>query len=384
MLSAPFLAYTPYWLAAAYMHPPEEEGFKAIRARFEKANSPLIGVPDRGPLDRSVLRTLLSICKYYNVKIWHGHDYKSNLLGLMLRPFWSMKLVTTVHGWVKQTSRTPLYYAVDRWSLPYYHHVICVSDDLVEKVKSLNVPEERLTLIHNAIDEKTFARRFPASQSPLRQELNTPPGRLVIGAVGRLSAEKAFNLLIRAVHSLAGEGHDIECWIAGDGDARGELEKLIENLGMRGRVRLLGFRSDTVALYGAMDVFALSSLREGLPNVVLEAASMGVPIVSTKVAGVPKMLTDGQSGVLCEVGDAEALTRALRSVVSDADLRRRLAHAGRKLIEERYSFTQRMAKVRAIYDKVLGLPTPAPGGDTTGTPGALSSPSIPSTQASPA
>ncbi len=358
MLAAPFLAHTNYWLASAYMHPPGDAGFDAIRKRFAALSSPLISVPDRGPLDRSVLRTLLEVCKRYNVRIWHGHDYKSNLLGIMLRPLWKMKLVTTVHGWVKNTTRTPLYYAVDRWSLPYYHHVMCVSDDLYEKVRGLGVPEDRCTLILNAIDEKTFDRKAPAAQSPLRKEV--PAGRLVVGAVGRLSAEKAFNLLIRAVDTLIKEGCDLELWIAGEGDARSELETMIAQLGLNDRVKLLGFRSDTVALYEAMDLFVLSSLREGLPNVVLEAMSMRVPVVSTRVAGVPKLITEGRHGLLCELGDAASLTHAMRRAVGDAALRARMAEEARALIEREFSFAKRMDKERAVYDKVLGAADPTP------------------------
>src|SRR4051794_29841652 len=83
LLSAPFLAHTRYWLAAAYMHPPTDPGFEVIRQRAAKWNSPLLSVPDRGPLDLSIPWALLRICRAYNVRVWHAHDYKSNLLGLM-------------------------------------------------------------------------------------------------------------------------------------------------------------------------------------------------------------------------------------------------------------------------------------------------------------
>ena len=355
LLSSPFLSHSNYWLAAAYMHPPEDKGFETVQQRAASWNSPLISVPDRGPLDRKVLSKMLKLCKRYNVKIWHGHDYKSNLIGLMLRPFHKMKLITTVHGWVKHTTKTPLYYAVDRWSLKWYHHVICVSEDLVEVVKDLNVPADRYTLVHNAIDEKTFSRRHVASEAPMRLQEGTPGKRLVIGAVGRLSAEKGFNLLIQAAAKLIREGRDIELWIAGDGDAKPELQKLIDHLKVGDRVKLLGFVGDTIALYHAMDLFVLSSLREGLPNVVLEAMAMRVPVVSTKVAGVPKMLTDGVNGLLVDIGDVDVLTDAIRRAVTDETLRRSMTDAGRALIEKQYSFTRRMEKVKAIYDKVLGI-----------------------------
>lgn len=354
LLSSPFMRDTNYWLAAAYMHPPNDSGFESIQKRAIDWDSPLIGVPDRGALDHRVVRNMLKICKHYGVRIWHGHDYKSNLLGLMLRPFWSMKLVTTVHGWVKHTSKTPLYYTVDRWCLPYYHHVICVSDDLVERVGQLDMSTDRLSLIHNAIDEKAFDRKYASHESEMRKKFGVPKERLVIGAVGRLSPEKAFDNLITATHRLVGEGHDIELWIAGEGDIQDELQKQIDELKLNDRVRLLGFCDDTIALYHAMDVFVLSSLREGLPNVVLEAASMRVPMVSTRVAGVPKMVTDGKEGLLCECGDVDGLTDAMRRVVSDKELRGNLATEGRALIEREYSFQNRMTKIKAIYDQVLG------------------------------
>ena len=363
LLSAPFLADTPYWLAAAYLHPPDDPGFEAICRRAAEVGCPLIGIPDRGPLDRSVFRTMLDLIRHYKVGIWHGHDYKSNMLGLTLRPFWDMRLVTTVHGWVKRTVRTPLYYAIDRWCLPYYHHVICVSDDLVQRVAKLGVPEDRLSLIPNAIDEHRFDRRLPAGQAPMRRQHEVPDGRLVIGAVGRLSGEKAFNQLIRATHQLIGEGLDVELWIAGEGDGPGgrdDLQKLIDHLGLNGRVRLLGFVEDTIELYQAMDLFVLSSLREGLPNAVLEAMAMGVAVVSTRVAGVPKLIEDGKSGLLCPPGEVDQLAGAMRRPLADETLRSQLAAGGRRTIESQYGFARRMSKVRDVYDRVLGLSQDAP------------------------
>src|SRR5204862_58795 len=81
------------------------------------------------------------------VGIWHGHDYKSNLLGLLLRSFWPMRLVTTVHGWVQHTRRTPLYYAVDRFSLPHYESVICVSEDLYRRCLAFGVAASRCSVV---------------------------------------------------------------------------------------------------------------------------------------------------------------------------------------------------------------------------------------------
>lgn len=357
LLSASFLADSDYWLAAAYMHPPEDPGYAMVQKRAAEYGCPLLSVPDKGPMDTGVLRRMLKICKHYNVKVWHGHDYKSNLVGIMLRPFWSMKLVTTLHGWVKHTSRTPLYYAVDRWCLPYYHHVIAVSDDLLDEASKLGLPPERLTLIQNGVDEKMFKRRMNAADSPLRKEMGTPAGRMVIGGVGRLSPEKAFNTLIKATAQQISNGHDVELWIVGEGDHEQELKALVEHMGLQDRVKLLGFRADTTEIYQAMDVFVLSSLREGLPNVVLEAMATSVAVVSTRVAGVPRLIADGQSGLLVPIGELDPLAEAMGRVLSDEALRLKLATGARETIEREFSFSQRMAKEKAVYDKVFGRPT---------------------------
>ncbi len=354
LLSAPFLEDSDYRLAAAYMHPPDDPGFDVIRQRAAAWNSPFVGIADRGPMDLTVVGRMLRLCKRYKVRIWHAHDYKSNVIGLMLRPFHRMKLVSTVHGWVVHTAKTPLYYKIDKWCLRRYHHVICVSDDLYREVREMGVRPGRLTLLHNAIDASAFCRQGQPSQAAMRREHGVPAERLLIGAVGRLMPEKSFDNLIRATHTLLREGFDLELWIAGQGRARDELQQLIAELGVGDRVKLIGFCEDTIALYESLDLFVLSSQREGLPNVVLEAAAMSVPMVSTRVAGMPKMLTHGQDGLLCEMGDLDDLTSRMREMVGDAALRQRLATAARALIERKYSFRRRMEGVKAIYDGLLG------------------------------
>jgi glycosyltransferase involved in cell wall biosynthesis len=99
-----------------------------------------------------------------------------------------------------------------------------------------------------------------------------------------------------------------------------------------------------------LDVYVLSSLREGLPNVLLEAMAMEVPVVATRIAGVPDLVRDGANGLLVAPGDVSGLTAAIRRVASDSDLRARLGHSGRTTIEQRYSFAARMEKIRRVYD----------------------------------
>jgi glycosyltransferase involved in cell wall biosynthesis len=278
-----------------------------------------------------------------------------------------MRLVTTVHGWgVKGSLRTEAYYALDRWLLRHYDEVLCVSEDLERRSLDAGVARQRCWHVPNAIDTDEYRRRRPAAV--VKRELGVPAQRLVIGAVGRLSPEKAFDLLIEVVADLhAGRGPtagasglDLELWIVGEGGERGRLERRIEELGMSDRVRLLGYRDDTVPLYEAMDVYALSSTREGLPNALLEAMALGLPVVATRIAGVPGLVEDGRYGLLVEPGSAAELSRALETLARDRTLRERLGTEARGTIERSHSFAQRMETVRHIYDRTLASHAPTP------------------------
>lgn len=346
------LVGTRYRALAAYLHAPGDAGVDVLRARAAERACPLVPLVDRWPVDVGTLRRLADLCRAEDVRIWHGHDYKSNLYGLLLAKLVDLRLVTTVHGWVQHTNRTPLYFAVDRWCLRRYEQVVTVSRDLTQACAGFGVPRERLVEIENAIDTEEFRRARPAAEATLRRDV--PVGRLVIGAVGRLSQEKGFHLLIEAVERVIARGRDVELWIAGEGGEKETLERRMRASPHAARLKLLGFTPDTLGLFTAFDVFALSSLREGLPNVVLEAMATEVPLVATRCGGMEAFGRDGEDMLLVPAGSVEALERGLLRLVDDASLRARLAAAARARIVRDHSFVRRMQKMVAVYDR-LGL-----------------------------
>jgi len=355
ILNSPrYLRALGYQAKLAYLHPPNDPGFLAIQERGRALAADVISIPDRGPLDISVVWRLACLCRRLRVAVWHGHDYKSNILGLLIRAVWRMQLVTTLHGWTNLGGRVPLYVKVDKWCLPHYRASICVSEDLVEDSLAFGVSAHRSYLIHNAIDTEDYRRR--ASTPEAKRRLGVADETMVILAVGRLSPEKAFDLLIRSVVELRQSGLPAVLWIAGEGDARNSLEQLIAELGCGEFVRLMGHVADPRELYEAADVFALSSIREGLPNVLLEALALETPVVATRIAGVPKLISDELDGLLVPPDDVAALSGALRRLLESSSLRQQFAAAGREKIEASYSFARRMEKVAAVYDEVLGRP----------------------------
>ncbi len=352
ILNSPrFLAPKGYRGICAFMHPPADPGFSELKRRGSDAGAEVVSIPDRGPFDFSLVKKFAELCRAEKVAIWHAHDYKSNLIGLLVRRSWPMHLVTTAHGWVQKTWKTPLYYRLDRWAQKRYDKVICVSSDLLETVRRSGTAPEKSLLIDNAIDTETHRRKHPAEA--MKGRLGFRTDRKLIGAVGRLSGEKNFQCLIEAVSQLVREGHDVELAIAGDGPERAHLEEQIAGLPERERFHLLGFQSELSVFYQALDVFALSSLREGLPNVLLEAMAYEVPVVSTNAGGVARLIENEQNGLLVPVADTSALGRSLERVLQDESLAADLAARGRETIENQFSFAARMERVCAVYEELL-------------------------------
>jgi len=299
-------------------------------------------------------KRLLQLCRQHRVAIWHGHDYKSDVLGLLLRRLWPMKLVTTAHGLGVLSGKAPLYNKIDLFCLRWFDRVICVSEDLRDLCIRKGVRPDRCVLIHNAIDTDQYTRREPVQAA--KQRLGFAFDRLLVGAVGRLSDEKNFLGLIRVFAALVRDGIDAELVIVGEGPQRAKLEAARAAEGMQDCIHLPGYRSDVIDYYHAMDVFVLSSIREGLPNVLLEAMALEVPVVATAVAGVPSLVQHEHSGLMVEPGDLRALGEALKRMLLDAQLRCRLAAAGRHAVTTDFTFSARMAKVRAVFDELLKPP----------------------------
>jgi glycosyltransferase involved in cell wall biosynthesis len=352
ILNSPrFLEPLGYRMVCAYMHPPDDPGFEVLRQKAAKYNAPLVSIPDRGAWDWRVVPKMLAVCKRERVTVWHGHDYKTNALGLLLKRFWPMRLVTTAHGWVQQTRRTPLYYRIDQFCLPRYERVICVSDDLLESCLAFGVPAKNCVLLENGIDASEYTRQRSIPEA--KAVLGLPADGPVIGAVGRLSGEKGFDVLIRSVRELVSRGQDVRLVIVGEGVERANLERLVRELELGDRVRLAGWQADVRGYFEAMDIFALSSLREGLPNVLLEAMALEVPVVSTRVNGVPRLVQDGRNGFLVNSGDLAGLTTALAGLLTNPALREVFRAAGRRTVETRYSFATRMQRLKRLYDELL-------------------------------
>ncbi len=348
-----FLSQFGYRSACLYLHPADDPGIDDIARRAESAGAEFIPWIDGAPVDFGLVRRLQAFCRERNVAIWHAHDYKTNILGLLVRRRWSMKLVTTVHGWGVFSWKSPLYNAVGKGCLRFYDAVVSVSEDLHDESLRWKVAPARAHLIHNAIDTQVYRRTM--ERPAARQQFTLNSNGIVVAALGRLSAEKGFDLLIDAIADLRSTGLHITLWIGGEGPCRRALEMQIGKLQLHDSVHLAGHLADPRMMLQAADIFVLSSLREGLPNVVLEAMALETPVVSTRVAGIPSLITHNVSGLLVDIGDKSQLAREIMRLASDETLRQDLACHARERIVGSFDFEQRIRKVAKVYDSVLKL-----------------------------
>ena len=338
----------------AYLRSPDDAGFAQLERQATEQDAEILAVDDRGPLDWNVVRQLVAFCRMRSVQIWHGHDYKSNALGLLVARFVPLRLLTTVHGWVHHTRRTPLYYLVDRCCLRWYERVLCVSSDLLTTCRQLGVRDRHCQLLENGIELEHFRRSLTPAAA--RHALGLDPTIPLVGGVGRLAAEKHFEALLTAVQLLLARGQRVQAAIIGDGPERAALQQRAADLQLQHAVRFVGHCSDVRPWYEAMDLFALASLREAMPNVVLEAMAMQTPVVATEIAGVPDMLAHGQAGRLVPPGDAPALATALHELLANPTRRHAFSDSALALVGSRFSFERRMDRMQNIYDDLLQRP----------------------------
>jgi len=218
-----------------------------------------------------------------------------------------------------------------------------------EAIRLRIAPPDRIRAISSPID--AVPRVTPARRAEARRMLGLPADAKVIGTAARLDGQKSPLDMVKAFAELR-RPDAMMVWI-GDGHLREETERLIARLGLGDRFRLAGERSDVPSLLPAFDVFAMSSLYEGLPCAVVEAMSCGVPVVATAVNSVPEIVISGRTGLLARPGDPASLCRALGYLLDHPAAGARMAEAARAHIGDRFSPEVLGRDMTEAYDVAL-------------------------------
>ncbi|WP_447859191.1 glycosyltransferase [Nitrospira calida] len=339
----------------AYIRDVRDRDF-AITRKARELGLTYYEIPERGKFDPSVLLTLRKLIVKHDINLVHPHDYKSDLFCYLVsrllrkRP---LALISTAHNWAMMGLRGELYRRLDLFVMRYFDHLIAVSDATKSAMVNAGLPSEKITVIHNAVDTTVWA---PRVANTFRSEFGLEGVFPLIGYVGRITEEKNLKMWLRVAANIAQRYPEARFVIVGDGASprlHTELQKLATALNIADRVVFTGYRQDLQNVYAALDVFFMTSCREGLSNSILEAMAMGLPVVATDVGGTRELIENGNSGYLLPVGDSTGMTEALINLLGDPCLRTQMAMAARKRTEERFSFQLRLRRIEALYEQLV-------------------------------
>jgi glycosyltransferase involved in cell wall biosynthesis len=281
------------------------------------------------------------------------NGYKASLVGRIAARRVAVPVIAISRGWTSESWKVRLYEALDRINLRWMDRVVCVSEGQAAKVRRARVPENRIVVIRNAIRADRFETPDPAFRERLLALFADPPQR-IIGAAGRLSPEKGFALLVEAARRVLREDAAAGIVVFGDGPLWPALVRQVAASGLSGRVVLAGFRDDLDRYLPWLDVLAIPSHTEGLPNVALEACAAGVPVVATAVGGTPEVIEDGVNGYLVPPADSAALSARVLAVLRSGDCGKAMGDRGRQRMRDEFTFEAQAQQYGRVFAEVTG------------------------------
>ncbi len=287
-----------------------------------------------------------------NVQIVHTHLYDAGIWGRLVGKLAGVPIiVTTEHGMTLWKKRRHL--LLERFVNQFTDKMIAVSDDIRQRrIHDEGVSPEKIIMIPNAVAIERFSRMN--SRERVRIELGIDPSSPVIGTVARLVTAKQLDCLLEAARVVCEAIPKARFLIIGDGPLREKLEAQALQLELTPQhVTFLGSRLDIPELLPALDIFALSSEREGIPVSMLEAMAASRPVVATRVGGIPQVIQDRHNGLLVSPHDPAGLAKALLTLMEDSTLCKSVAMEGYRTVEERFSTDVIGHRIIALYDGLL-------------------------------
>jgi glycosyltransferase involved in cell wall biosynthesis len=240
-----------------------------------------------------------------------------------------------------------------RWKHRQVDCFIAASEAIRRMLVADGIPAERTTTVHEGIDLRHVQTAPPVN---VHEAFWLPHGAPVIGNVAALVPHKGQRHLIEAAHLVVREMPDARFVILGEGELRDALERQVREYHLEKHVLLPGFRTDVLGCIKSFDLFAMSSVTEGLGTSLLDAMACGRPIVATRAGGIPEIVEDGVQGLLVEPRDHQAMARAIVMLLRDEPRRRAMGDAGLVLVRTRFTVERMVEQTAAVYARVAGKP----------------------------
>jgi len=241
-------------------------------------------------------------------------------------------------------------HAFSKWKYRHVDVFIAASQAIADILAADGIGADRVEVVHDGVNI-AFIDKQPAVNA--HEVFWLPAGAPLVGNVAALAPHKGQRHLVAAAARVLRDIPDARFLIVGDGELREALERQVRDLGLERRVLLTGFRPDAIGLIKSLDVFALSSVTEGLGSVLLEAMASGRAIVGTRAGGIPEVIRDGKTGLLVAPSDETGLAKAIARLLRDPTLRDRLGASARTVVEHDFSVDALVRGTQRVYEKHL-------------------------------
>jgi glycosyltransferase involved in cell wall biosynthesis len=326
-----------------------------LRARMENAGVPCLdlGCPRRSGYPNGLARLVLFL-RRARVDILHTHLFDPSVLGLsggwIART--PLRIVTRHYSNYHTRIARPIHVWLDRLCTRLSHRVIAVSQHTADHLIGVeHAPPTKVSVVHNGIDFERVRVSSPDAPARIRAQLDLVGTPIVLMAA-RMHPEKGYEHLLASLPGVLAQVPELILLVAGTGPLEARYRALCGSMGIERSVRFLGFRRDLADLIVASDLVVLPSLAEAFGLVAAEALYLGVPVVASRVGGIPEIVDDGIDGLLVPPGDDEALTGALARLLLDGARRRTLQGAGRDKIASRFGFRSMIMAYERLYDEL--------------------------------
>lgn len=331
-----------------------EERFRGRLAGFE-------AVPQMrhamGPWDIGAILALRRCIRKYRPDIVYAHSSKAGVYARLANLGMGCICVYNPHGWSFNMQvaepKKAAYAWIERALSPLCDRIICVSN--AEKTSALQrriAREDKLTVIMNGIDVRAAERASGADRA--RSALGIPGDAFVVGTVGRISAQKAPDVFVRAAGQILADVKDAHFIMVGSGELEGETRALADACGLGGRLHITGWVDNPIDYVALFDVAALLSRWEGLPLVLLEYMAAGKPVVASRAEANMDVVRDGEDGLLVDVDDWRQAAAAVERLRGDAALREKLTANAAERVRREFTLERVIAEHEALFDALTG------------------------------
>jgi len=305
-------------------------------------------VRTHGELDAIAGYRVAQFCRKDKFNIIHLHAAHAQSLGVWAKPFGAPgKMVASrrVDFHIKKNRLSRF-----KYDNPYLDRIICISDQIRKVLLADGIPARKLQTIHSGVDIRRFDGILPPDD--FREKLGIPDDHILVGTMAAMADHKDYPNLLHAANRVCQRTENISFCAVGSGPEEASIHKLAESLNLGERFIFTGFRKDVGNFLKSYDIFVHASYLEGLGTSILDAQSVGLPVIATRTGGIPEIVDHDTTGILVPPRDSRSLAEAICELADDASRRRRLGEAACHAVEE-FSIEKTVDRNIEMYKELL-------------------------------